>query len=185
LTQITGNSQTLIMAESIQEAVAVPWWRVILIGRNPRWTLVRVFVLILGALTLREFAVLPIRVEGISMLPTYKTDAVNLVNRLAYVFGKPQRGDVVAIRMAGEHVMLLKRVVGLPGETVSFRRGRLLIDGQAVEEPYVKLPCFWEMPPVKVAHDEFYVVGDNRSMAWVDHTQGRAAKYRIVGRVIL
>ena len=120
------------------------------------------------------------------MLPTYKSEAVNFVNRVAYVFGKPQRGDVVAIRMkAGEHVMLLKRVVGLPGETVSFRRGRLHVNGEVVEESYVKLPCYWEMPPVKIARDEFYVVGDNRSMAWVDHTQGRAAKSQIVGRAIL
>jgi len=174
------------MATNMDEMATAPWWRVILVGRKPRRTLVRILILVLGALLLRQFVVLPIRVEGISMLPTYKSEAVNFVNRVAYVFGKPQRGDVVAIRMkAGEHVMLLKRVVGLPGETVSFRRGRLHVNGEVVEESYVKLPCYWEMPPVKIARDEFYVVGDNRSMAWVDHTQGRAAKSQIVGRAIL
>jgi signal peptidase I len=173
------------MTTMSQEVSSVPWWRVVLVGRNPRRTLLRIIVLIIGAVLLRQFVVLPIKVDGISMLPTYKSNAVNFVNRLAYVFGKPQRGDVVAIRMAGEHIMLLKRVVGLPGERVAFHRGRLLIDGEAIEEPYVKLPWRWEMPPVEVGPDELYVVGDNRSMAWADHKQGRASKRQIVGRAIL
>ena len=55
------------------------------------------------------------------MLPTYRDHGVNFVNRLAYVFHEPRRGDVVAIRtLAGEHVMYMKRIVGLPGETVTF-----------------------------------------------------------------
>jgi signal peptidase I len=158
---------------------------VVLVGRNPKRTLLRIVVLVIGVMLLRQFVVLPIRVDGISMLPTYKSNGVNFVNRLAYVFGQPQRGDVVAIRMAGEHIMLLKRVVALPGETISFRRGELLINGEATEEPYVKLPWRWEMPPIKVGPDEVYVVGDNRSMSWADHKQGRAFKRQIVGRAIL
>jgi signal peptidase I len=171
--------------EMDQQAKVVSWWRVILVGRNPRLTLVRIVMLVSLVVVLRQFVVLPIRVEGISMLPTYPSNGLNFVNRLAYLSRPPQRGDVVAIRMVGEHVMLLKRVVGLPGETVSFHRGQLVIDGEVTEESYVKLPCRWEMPPVKVGPDEFYVVGDNRSMAWADHTQGRADRHKIVGRAIL
>jgi len=173
------------MTSVVQERSSAPWWQVILVGRNPRRTLLRIVILIIGAALLRQFVVLPVRVDGISMLPTYKSDGVNFVNRLAYVFGQPQRGDVVAIRMAGEHIMLMKRIIGLPGETVEFRRGELFINGETTEEPYVKLPWRWNMPPVKVGPDEFYVVGDNRSMAWLDHKQGRASRRRIVGRAIL
>jgi signal peptidase I len=185
LPQIIRNSKASVMTAVVQEHNSAPWWRVILVGRNPRRTLLRIVVLIIGVMVLRQFVVLPIKVDGISMLPTYKSNAVNFVNRLAYVYGKPQRGDVVAIRMAGEHIMLMKRVVGLPGETVEFRRGELFINGEATDEPYVKLRSRWNMPPVKVGPDEFYVVGDNRSMAWSDHKQGRASRAKIVGRAIL
>lgn len=173
------------MTTAVQERDSPPWWQVVLVGRNPKRTLLRMVVLIVGVLLLRQFVVLPVRVDGISMLPTYKSNGVNLVNRLAYVFGQPQRGDVVAIRMAGEHIMLLKRIIGLPGEKVEFRRGELFIDGEAMDEPYLKLPWNWNMPPVKVGSDEFYVVGDNRSMAWGDHKQGRAPRAKIVGRAML
>ncbi len=114
----------------METVAARPWWFIVLIGRNPQRTLTRVFLLIIGCLLAWKYVALPIRVEGISMLPTYKERDINIINRLAYKIGDPQRGDVVAIRMAGEHIMLLKRVVGLPGETIAFRRGRLLINGQ-------------------------------------------------------
>jgi signal peptidase I len=163
----------------------ISFWRVVLIGRSPRRTLMRIFTVAGAVVLMWKFVLLPIRVEGISMLPTYRNNQVNLVNRLAYVAAKPQRGDVVAIRMAGENVMLLKRVVGLPGETVAFRQGRLLINGTPMEEPYLKLPSYWNMPPKEVPPDHYYVVGDNRSMNIVDHEHGRTDRKRIVGRALL
>ena len=128
--------------------------------------------------------VLPIRVEGISMLPTYKTGQVNFVNRLAYKFNEPQRGDIVSVKMSGEKVMLLKRIIGLPGERVAFHAGKLFINGDEMEESYVKLPCAWNIPDVAVPAGEYYVVGDNRSMAEADHTKGRAYRWQIVGRLM-
>lgn len=170
------------------ETVAVaarPWWFIVLVGRNPQRTLARVFVLVIGCLLAWKYVAIPIRVEGVSMLPTYKERDINVINRLAYRFGDPQRGDVVAIRMAGEHIMLLKRIVGLPGETIAFRRGRLLINGQDVPEPYLKFPSHWNIPPLEIGPGEYYVVGDNRSMHEADHTKGRADRNRIVGKALL
>ena len=160
-------------------------------------------VLIVLSFVVFKFVLLPIRVEGISMLPTYQDHSVNFVNRLAYLRREPQRGDVVSIRFdreetntltgtppAGDwlktpHVMLLKRVIGLPGETVAFVNGRVLINGEALEEPYEKTPCNWDRPPVKVGPDEYFVVGDNRTMPWEGHMFGRAQRRQIVGKVIL
>ena len=114
------------------------WVRIAVIGRNPRLTLVRVAVLIVTCFVAFKFILLPIRVEGISMLPTYKDRSWNFVNRFAYFRHGPQRGDVVSIRLAGIHRMYLKRIIGLPGETVAFEHGRLLIDGKIMDEPYEK-----------------------------------------------
>ena len=79
----------------------------------------------------------------------------------------------------------VKRVVALPGETVAFVGGRLMVNGTPQPEPYVKLPCHWQMAPVRLGADEYYVVGDNRSMLIEDHEFGRATRDRIVGKVLL
>jgi signal peptidase I len=161
------------------------WARVILIGRNPSWTALRIVVLVTLTFVVARFVFIPIRVEGVSMLPTYRQGKVNFVNALAYRSHGPRRGDVVSIRMAGRKVMLMKRVVGLPGEVIAFRNGQLWIDGKPVSEPYVKYPCHWQRAPEKIGPDEYYVVGDNRSMPRADHTEGMAQRKRIVGKVVL
>jgi signal peptidase I len=161
------------------------WLQIVLIGRNPKVTLVRVAVLIVTCIVVFNFILLPARIEGISMLPTYQDRSVNFVNRLAYRWHEPQRGDVVGIRLAGPHVMYMKRIIGLPGETIAFAGGRVLINGEVLDEPYEKTPCDWNCPPVKLGPDEYFVVGDNRTMPWEEHMLGRATRDRIVGKAIL
>jgi signal peptidase I len=80
--------------------------------------------------------------------------------------------------------MYLKRVIGMPGETVAFVNGQVLINGQALDEPYEKLPCGWNLPPEKLGPDEYFVVGDNRSMPSENHTFGKVERNRIVGKAI-
>lgn len=161
--------------------------RTITIGRNPRRTFIRIIFVVAGALILFKFVLLPVRVDGPSMLPTYKPGAVNFINRLAYWRGQPKRGDVVAVRYSGHSIMLMKRVVGLPGETIEFVGGRLLINGQPLNEPYVKYDCDWNARPrhYQLDADEYYVVGDNRSMPYELHDKGAARRERILGRVLL
>ena len=174
------------MAANAEPAPSPTWWQRVLIGRNPKRTLVRIVILVAVSLVLFKFALQPIRIQGGSMLPTYREGGIHLVNRLAYLFHEPGRGDVVAIRLfAGEHVMYMKRIIGLPGETVAFHQGRLYINGRALDEPYVKSPCTWEHEPEPVGPDQYYVVGDNRDMPWADHEKGRPTRDRIVGKVLL
>ncbi len=164
----------------------LPWWAVVLVGRSPKRTLVRIGVLVAVTFLLFRYGVVLVRIQGPSMLPTYRHNEVRLVNRLAYCLHEPRRGDVVAIRMiAGPHVMLLKRVVGFPGETVAFHDGCLLINGQVLDEPYVRYPYLWEKAPVRDGPDEFYVVGDNRTMPINDHDHGQTERNLIVGKLVL
>jgi signal peptidase I len=161
------------------------WLRILAIGRNPKVTLVRIVVLVVTCFVVFKFILLPIRIEGISMLPTYQDHSVHLVSRVAYLWHEPLRGDVVSIRLAGIHVMYMKRIIGLPGETVAFADGQVLIDGQVLDEPYEKLSCDWNLPPEKLGPDEYFVVGDNRSMPWQDHKFGKVDRNRIVGKAVL
>jgi len=156
-----------------------------LIGRNPAHTLIRIIMLVVTCAVLRWFVLWPIRVQGPSMMPTYHQNQISVVNHLAYRWADPKRGDVVAIRFSGPSILLMKRVVGLPGETVAFNNGRLLINGEELAEPYVKNPCHWNMSPEKLDPDAYFVVGDNRVMRIEDHEFGSASRGRIMGKVLL
>jgi signal peptidase I len=183
---LAAANRLLCMGTNADAAEPPSWLQRVLIGRNPKRTLVRIVVLVVVCFVVFKFVLVPIRVEGGSMLPTYKDHGVNFVNRLAYLSHGPRRGDVVAIRLlAGEHVMYMKRIVGLPGEHVAFHQGYLFIDGKPVEEPYVKLRGNWEHAPETVGPDQYYVVGDNRDMPWDDHYKGRSARDLIVGKLLL
>jgi signal peptidase I len=160
------------------------WLQIILIGRNPQFTLARIVVLVVTCFVVSKFVLLPIHVEGGSMMPTYG-NGVNFINRLAYVSHEPRRGDVVGLRLAGPSIMFLKRIVGLPGETVAFHEGHVFINGKVLSEPYVKYSCDWERPPVTLGADQYFVVGDNRSMPLEDHTMGEPHRERIVGKILL
>ena len=160
-------------------------WRTVLIGRQPKFTLLRILVLIVVIIFARHFFLLPIRIIGPSMLPTYQDHGVNLVNRIAYRSHEPARGDVVAIRTSGESIMFMKRIIGLPGETVVFHKGHVTINGQELAEPYVIYPCDWELPPVTVEASKYLVIGDNRSMSADAHTFGQTERQRIVGKILL
>ena len=81
--------------------------------------------------------------------------------------------------------MLAKRVVGLPGETVAFSNGKLYINGEMMEEPYLKFRSSWTTPEVKLKLNEYFVVGDNRSMPPDAHEHGVAERKRILGKVLL
>lgn len=115
------------------------------------------------------------------MEPTYHNGSINFCLTLGTFFWKPQRHDVVAVRLAGHRVMLLKRVVALEGERIEFLHGKLLVDGNAIEEPYVQYPCHWNLSPRQVDQSSVYVVGDNRSMPMEDHFFGQTSIKRILG----
>ena len=179
----------LIMAPMASDAESTPspsWIQTVLIGRNPKRTAIRIVILVVVCLLVfNRFVLVPIRVEGLSMMPTYHDHRINFVNRLVYHFHDPRRGDVVAIRTSGISIMYMKRVIGLPGETVAFHRGRAYIDGQLLDEPYIKNPCDWELPTRQLGPNEYFLVGDNREMPASDHTMGVASRGRIVGKVLL
>lgn len=158
-----------------------------LLGRNPRWTLLRALVLVVAVAVVFKFLLLPIRVSGHSMEPNFRDGRINVVNRRAYDDGHtPRRGDVVAIRTSGTHVMFLKRVIALPGEQAAILQGQVLINGQPLEEPYLNRPVYpWNWRPRVLGADEYLVIGDNRAMKQELHEFGVVRRERIVGRALL
>ena len=154
--------------------------RRIIFGSNPRRTTVR--ILVLGVISVVTFGwiLTPVRADGDSMLPTYASGRFGLVNRLAYMSTAPRRGDIVAIRLAGPHVLYIKRVIALPGERISVEDGQVFVNGTQLSEPYVRHQRAWNLDEVMLGPAEYFVAGDNR----VASDSGRVEGERILGRLV-
>jgi len=155
-----------------------------LLGANPRLTLMRATALVIAAVVLFGYVLLPVRLQGVSMLPTYHDGAINFANRLAFWRREPGRGDVVAIRMAGPSVLYVKRIVGLPRERIEIVMGVVMVNDQRLAEPAVVYRAQWNVPAFTLGDDEYFVVGDNRAMAMENHDFGRSKRDRIVGKML-
>lgn len=153
-------------------------------GANPRRTAVRIAVLAVMSVVTFGWILIPMRAEGISMQPAYESGSLHLVNLLAFAAHRPRRGDVIAIRLAGPHVLFVKRVIALPGEQLEIVDGQILVNGSPLDEPYVHSRRPWNIPAVTLSSREYYVIGDNRGMLARDHAFGRIDASRIVGKVI-
>jgi signal peptidase I len=121
----------------------------------------------------------PVKVAGRSMTPTFADGSRHFINKLAYLSARPQRGDVIALR-ADDGDVYLKRIVGLPGEVISFEDGVLHINDVPVKEPYTRtrVPVSWRQR-VHLGPDEYYVIGDNRAISVLAPIPGS----RIIGKV--
>jgi signal peptidase I len=146
---------------------------------------VRLILIAAAAWVIFGYVLVPIRVRGRSMAPTYRDGDFLFCWRLAYRLpgfsDSPAVGDVVFAALAGGSVMLLKRVVALEFDVVSFVNGVLHVNGKPRSEPYVKYPCNWNLPPRRVKKNHVYLVGDNRSVSIKRHQFGQTRITRIRG----
>ena len=167
----------------------VPWWQVILLGRNPKVTAIRLLITVALVVFAGKFLFVPLRVTGPSMQPNFLSGQRRYLNRLAYVWSEPQRGDVVAIKTSGMHNLFMKRIIALPGERVRIVQGRVLINGEPLDEPYVPKRQPWNWPTDRMERhlgpDEYLFIGDNRTMPMKDHEFGVQRRDRIAGKVRL
>ena len=142
--------------------------------------LLRVLIVILTAWVFFKFICMPLVIQGESMLPTYPSRGFMFCWAPAYWFKAPRRGDVVIMKY-GKGAMLLKRVVALPGDTVAFQNGKLILNRKAVDEPYIKGPSSWNLPERTVERNHYYLVGDNRSVPMELHVFGEMHKRYLQG----
>lgn len=124
-------------------------------------------------------------VDGHSMLPNFDTDQFIIVSRLSYILGEPRRGDVVVFHYPLQSDRdFIKRVIGLPGETVTILEGRVYINGKLLDEPYIENFCRgkscdgeWVVGP-----DQVFVLGDNRNASKDSQDFGPVDRKYIIGR---
>lgn len=135
--------------------------------------------LILNTMTSR------VKVFNVSMQPTLKQGYLLVVNKLAYRWGEPKRGDIIVFHHAGiENQDYIKRIIGLPGDTVEVSGGIVTVNGTPLTEPYIK-----EMPRYtlteKVPAGKLFVLGDNRNQSDDSHSWGFVDMEWVVGKAFL
>jgi signal peptidase I len=121
------------------------------------------------------------RIEGSSMEPNLHDGEYVLIDKVSYMFHPPERGDVIVFIRPGERDYI-KRVIGLPGDTVEIRGGQVRVNGVPLAEPYLNQPTRSDVAPRQVEPGQYFVMGDNRNNSTDSRTFGSILAKDIVGR---
>jgi signal peptidase I len=139
------------------------------------------------ALVIIVFLYQPVKVEGTSMAPLLSDQERIFINKFVYRFEPIQRGDVVVFWYPLDRSKsFIKRVIGLPGESVEIRRGAVYVDDKIIPEPYVP-PMYEDLSdfgPVRVPKDSYFVMGDHRISSNDSRVFGPVADRYIYGRAV-
>lgn len=165
------------------QPLIVQWWQKW--GEN-----IKILVLALGlAFFIRTFIAEPRYIPSGSMLPTLEIGDRLVVEKLSYYGHPPQRGDIIVFTpppqlqaqgFVGDQAFI-KRVIGLPGETIEVKDGKVFVDRQLLIEPYIAEPPNYIMAPAIVPPQQLFVMGDNRNNSNDSHIWGFLPKTNIIG----
>ena len=145
------------------------------------------------AIGIRTFVAEARYIPSESMIPTLEVNDRLIVEKVGYHFGDPERGDIVVFNPTDELRRLnpslrdafIKRVIGLPGEKVEVRDGKVFINDQPIEENYTAAPPNYNWGPETVPPDSYFVMGDNRNNSYDSHFWGYVPRDKIIGNAVV
>lgn len=154
------------------------WYKVL------EWVAAIALAVIIAA-GIRTFLFVPYEVHGASMEPTLQGDELLIVNKLIYRVDQPDYGDIVVFH-TDEQRDFIKRVIGLPGDQIAIKDGKVYRNGKPLEEPYIYEPMNFNMEEeVTVPEGHIYVLGDNRNNSKDSRRIGPVNIDAVVGRADL
>jgi signal peptidase I len=163
-----------------------PVWRILRVFREVLETMIPAVII---ALLINLLLAQATRVYGQSMEPNLHTDQRLVVEKISYSrwwpVGGPQRGDVVVFRVDPNSDLLIKRVIGLPGDRVEIRAGQVYINGESINEAYITRPTYGDYGPVDVPPLYIFVLGDNRGFSNDSRAFGALSLESVIGRAWL
>jgi signal peptidase I len=142
------------------------------------------------ALGIRQFIAEPRYIPSESMLPTLEVNDRLMVEKISYLFREPERGDIIvfsppdSLREKNPNLKdaLIKRVIGLPGEKVEVRAGKVFINDRPLAEDYIAERPTYQWGPEIIPKDSYLVLGDNRNNSYDGHYWGYVSRDDIIGR---
>lgn len=126
-----------------------------------------------------------------SMEPTLQINDKLIVDKISYDFSSPHRGDIIVfnptkiLQAENYHDAFIKRIIGLPGEKVAVKNGKVYINESPLKENYIEAKPNYQWGPVVVPANSYLVLGDNRNNSYDSHYWGFVPRNKIVGRAIL
>ncbi len=158
-----------------------------------RDTIITIVITVVVCLVLTNFFFMPVRVEGTSMYPTLSDESFGFTSIISRRVDGIERFDIVVIHLEDENENLVKRVIGLPGETLWYINGTLYIDGEPIEEDFLDdeyvqqqleetlAPYFTsDVTSITLGEDEYYCLGDNRLVSLDSRYYGTFSSDQIV-----
>jgi len=135
-----------------------------------------------------RYVVTPVIIQGRSMTPTLRDGEYYLLNRLAYFFKAPARGDVVVLRDPGHSDFAVKRIIAKPGDWLNLRDGEVYLNGRRLVEPYLPKGTLTFTPDsqekwIELGKEQYFVMGDNRGWSEDSRIYGRIERSSILGAI--
>lgn len=124
-------------------------------------------------------------VVGSSMQPTLDDGQRLLISKVSYTFNEPERGDIIVFRPPDTRSEFVKRIIGLPGDEVEIKSGKVCVNGAVLTEPYIVIPPHYTLDKTEVPSDSYFVLGDNRNNSNDSHKGWFALRKDIVGKAWL
>lgn len=143
------------------------------------------------ALGIRTFVAEARYIPSGSMEPTLQINDKLIIDKISYDFSSPKRGDIIVfnptkkLTLENFHDAFIKRVIGLSGEKVAVKNGKVYINNVPLQENYLEAKPDYQWGPVVVPADSYLVLGDNRNNSYDSHYWGFVPRNKIVGRAIL
>ncbi len=143
---------------------------------------------ILSYFLVSRFIATTVIVKGRSMTPTLQDGDRFILNRLSFFRHAPQRGEVVVVKDPGHHDYAVKRIIGVPGETILFRHGDVMVNGKQLPEPYLAAGTETYLPDsaeklIMTGKDQYFVLGDNRANSEDSRFYGAVHRSQIIGSI--
>ena len=143
------------------------------------------------ALGMRQFVAEARVVPTGSMEPTIQINDRLVIEKISYLFNSPDRGDIIVFQAPEKALVIagastsdayLKRIIGLPGETVEIKEGKVFINDQPIQERYIKAPPNYTWEKAEVPEGQYLVLGDNRNGSLDGHVWGFLPEETIIGK---
>lgn len=186
----SSNSTQPVAASQTDLKQRYPWW--FRLSKPQRENLQILAIALTLAIVIRLFIAEPRYIPSDSMVPTLQIGDRLVVEKVTYYLHPPKAGEIVVFDPPpllqefgyAPDKAFIKRIIGQPGDVVQVQAGIVYLNGQPLAESYIAEPPAYEMPPVQVLDDQYFVMGDNRNNSNDSHIWGFLPQQNIIGRAV-